>query len=304
MFKPGFVRIFFEGEGGGPGGGGDDPGNLPGGDTWYGSFSEDNQAIVNKNGWVDKGPETVVQAYGELHALLGNRDMDGYLKLPEGDDKWDDVWNKLGRPEDISGYPTVQPPEDHLENDPTAAWLAKVAHGAGLTAKQYETILTGYYEDFTKQVQTQKEADYEKEVQAGETKMREEWGAKFGENYAIGNAAVKAFGITEDEMAGLQEILGTFRVGQLMLEMGRYVVSDSGPTVNLPGLDQQGAGRGATWAQQEMDTLRADKEFMAAVANQTFTDPKWSGHVERWNAANAVLQREKGAAMNVHQFGA
>lgn len=275
-------------DGGGNAGIGAGAGPGPGSEgSWYGTFSEDNRAIVEKNGWADKSPETVVSSYGELHSLLGNRDMEGYVKIPDGDDSWDDAYNALGRPESANLYQAPEFPENYpVENDPTAEWFKERAYERGLSSKQYTDVMNDYY-GWQGELHAEEDANYEQALNEFDQRLRAEKGTMYAEHIALGNKAAGAWGLDEAQIAAITAAVGPEVSTAMFTSHGQAISSDSGP-VSGTSADMRSGGQNTTWAQGEIDTLQSDQEFMEAIANNRLDDPKFTSKLERWNRANAI----------------
>lgn len=115
----------------------------------------------------------------------------GAVKLPGKDatpEEVDSFHRKLGRPESAEGYQLTE----RLQTDPIAASMRGVAHAAGLTPKQWETITEGWTRLNGEQAKVQ-------EAKASETTqaLKQEWGAAYEQKLGLTQRLIKTFGDDE-----------------------------------------------------------------------------------------------------------
>lgn len=183
-------------------------------------------------------------------------------------------YNQLGRPEKPEGYKLVLPeklPEGFTVTPEFNAKFVASAHKWGLTNAQAQEALTDFLGDAANNHMQQMQAAKEARDAAG-TQLKNEWGAKYDENFARAQKALKAFG--GDEMVAKHGNDPQFI--KTWAQVGEKISEDKMP--NLNGGGSQG-GSEAGDAQKQIDAVNADpkhpywddrhKDHMKAVADMT-----------------------------------
>jgi len=95
------------------------------------------QALLDKKQWTNVGQ--LADAYGDLEKFKG---MGEHLVIPEAEDAegWNDIYNKMGRPETSDAYELKYEGDIALDDDLTSSFK-QFAHGLGLTQKQFNDIV-------------------------------------------------------------------------------------------------------------------------------------------------------------------
>lgn len=162
-------------------------------------LSDDNKVIAESKGWPDANE--MIKSYTNLEKMVGGR-----VKIPEeGDtDAWNDLYNRLGRPEDASHYDF-----SNVEtiNDEAKDWFGKAAHEVGLNANQAGKL----FKDFSEFSAAQDEADAvaaqaEREVEM--TQLRKEWGGAYDDKVSLAKAAVGQFGVSPEVLESMEKAMG------------------------------------------------------------------------------------------------
>ena len=139
---------------------------------WYG---EENKELVETKGW--KTGDDAVNSYRDLEKSMGSR-----LKMPTPESSAEEIrafYQKTGCPENPEGYeiPVVEGAEqfrnENIENN-----LKQIAHAEGVSKQAFESIVKGYYDQLL--------ADTQASRTKGEAALRQELGAKYDEELAIG----------------------------------------------------------------------------------------------------------------------
>lgn len=296
-----------EGEGKGPGNLGD---ALPGGqgdgngvqaptfaDNWHEGIADSElRSTIEHKGWNHaEGPAAMVKSYRELETLMRGK-MDGYTKIP-GEDADDDARNAfysaVGRPENADGY---QPPEfsNLAEGDAVPDWFRSVAHETGLSQDQYSKVMASY-DGYMAEVEDQQISQLQEEAKTGNQELQREWGDKYAENVAIGNRAVKALDLSQDEILDLQSALGTARATKILFGVGQNIGEDSAVFEGGDGSGSPFAGDLA-WAMGEKNKLMANDKFQGALGNAAaMQDPSIRPMVEKWDRVNQIIASAKAA---------
>lgn len=110
--------------------------------------------------------EQIVDGYLELEKFKGIGD---HLVIPEAEDAdgWNDVYQKLGRPETFDKYEITYDGDVQLSDELTGSFK-EFAHGMGLTQKQFDDIVkfqidavTAQEGAYTEQIEATKQANIE-----------------------------------------------------------------------------------------------------------------------------------------------
>jgi len=265
------------------GGSGDQGGNDGGGSddaqTVLDMISDD--SIKEQAEGLDKfkSVDELAKSYKHLEKMQGKE----HIPVPsdENDDAWQDVLDRLGRPEDPSKYelPNVDedakfsPSEEFTEN------LKQKAHELGLTQKQTEEFFRWYVEDVGESYVEQVNQQAEEFRKNAEQTLKKEFGNAFDDNIKAAQEATKMLDQeTGGEFAQMLEQTGMGNHPAMVKALAKLGNDMQEDTV---GGDTQPVGRTPEQAQQEIASLKQSDEFMRKYLNRTET-----GHneaVERMN---------------------
>lgn len=250
------------------GGGGAPAGGTPA--DWISGISDEGvRSWVTTKGFKD--PAAVATSAWNLEKLIGVP-QDRIVKLP-GDDKpeaWNEVYTRLGRPENADGYKIPVPEGGNPEFAKTAAaWF----HEAGLGQKQAEKLAGKWNEYMGQQAQAQQDALAAAGTeQAG--KLKTEWGASHDANIAIAQKAAKAFGFNEQAIDALQQAMGYDGVMKMLHSIGSKIGEDN--FVGGGGAPSGGASSPDA-AKAEIALLRKDGDFtQRLLRGDAEAKTKWS----------------------------
>lgn len=182
-----------------------------------------------------------------------------------GEDAWNDVWNKLGRPEDPSKY------EFNVEGETDEALLnafKEQAHGAGLNTKQAQKLVE-WWNEFNSGQMEKIQSDFKQQQEQGVSQLKAEWGEK-GFEKNLSNARVAIDKYTDDNFKSWLDQTGLgndpnmiklfSKIGEGMAE--KPVRGDD------PGL---GMSMGVDAAQKRISSIKAD-------LSHPYWDAKAPGH--------------------------
>ena len=226
-----------------------------------------------------KSPETMAESLLNMEKLMG-APKDRLLKLPEKSDdpEWGNVFEKLGRPKTAAEYNIPLP-----EGDPGVfAGKAKEAmFKHNLTADQAK----GLAEWWNAEGAAMQEASENELVMKSDAELKQlhaEWGSLATEKEAIARAAAKEFfNLDGDAMTAVERSMGSRAFMEAMVKIGeklgeaKFITGDTGEQIDSK-----------TKALQEIETLKKDKDFYAAM-----TDKKHLKHAEskdRWDKLNQL----------------
>jgi hypothetical protein len=222
------------------------------------SLDPDLKGYVENKGFKDTS--AAINSYRNLEKLMGVP-KERLLKLPEkADDKegWGAVHDRLGRPDQATGYHIEVPKEGGDEK--FASWAQNTFHELGLSKAQGETLAQKWNEYATGTMQQTEEA-YNTEVSNQEQALKSEWGMAFDQNINMARKAAVGFGLDGDTIDKLEVSMGYAGVMKLFHSIGSKLSEDA----FVAGSGTQPQGFGALTPQAAMDrmaTLRADPEFV------------------------------------------
>lgn len=119
----------------------------------------------------------VFDSYGQLEKFKGISD-DNHIVLPEGDDPqlWDQVYNKLGRPESHKGY-ELDYEGDVAVDDALMGSFKQFAHGLGLNQKQFNAVVGFQLDAVAEQVKAANQT-IEQNIESLKQKFGDKYDAK------------------------------------------------------------------------------------------------------------------------------
>ncbi len=219
---------------------------------WYEQFEDaDLRGYIENKAW--QTPKELAEGYRNLEKLLGaNR-----LPMPKDEaDKegWERVYNNLGRPNKADDY-KLPVPEG---SDPAFAQGAQAMfHELGLNTRQAQALAEWFNGESQQAAAAQAQAQEARAAQelGG---VKSEWGAAWEENVALGQRAVREFGLAP-HLDKLESAIGAAELMKLAARIGRGLTEHTFES----GKDTQGFGMTPTAAQARITALKSDREFIA-----------------------------------------
>lgn len=228
---------------------------------WTTGLNDEHKTFVTNKGFKDAS--SVVDSYVNLEKLLG-APREKLVTLPDSDDAegLGKLYDKLGRPADKKDY-KIELPEGAQSED-FVTWAKDTFHEHGLSGDQVENVMKKYGEFYTNQVDAMEET-LKAEVANQDKSLRREWGAAHDQNIQAAKAAVKAFGIKEEQIDVMQKAMGYDGVMKFLHEVGtkigehKFVSGDGAPT---------GGAMIPTQAQAKIKELTFDKNFQQKMGQR------------------------------------
>lgn len=227
---------------GGTGGEGQPGGEAqPGGEggappEWIGIFSDKapGEGQTASRDWVKskgfKDPDAMVSSYRELEAKYLSGDK---IVLPKEGDSPEAVeafHKAIGRPDAPDGYEIKLGDGEELNED-LAKVVREAAHKAGMPAGMFGPVAEAF-NSYMRDVIQQAEAEQTTQREAGVNEYRQEVGDKFNTHIAAGNKAMRMLGLTGEDIAGIEQGLGTKKTlglfAKLGMGMGEDILLDAG----------------------------------------------------------------------------
>lgn len=143
-----------------------------------------------------KDIESLAKTVVHQQKVLGSR-----IPLPKNDDEYNEIYTKLGRPEDPSKY-EVNIPQDYQQffKKENIDEFKNVAHKIGLNNKQVNALLD-YQVNSIKYEMENEPASIAAEKDQTEQMLKQEWGYDYDKNVRAATRALNVYG--DDELRDL-----------------------------------------------------------------------------------------------------
>jgi len=177
----------------------------------------------------------------------------GAVKMPGKDatpEDWSSFYKKLGRPESAEGYVL----NERLKDDAAAQQMRGVAHSAGLTPQQWETISSGWTRITDEGVKTQAA---KRDQVVGE--LQGEWGAAFDRKIGLVQRTIRTFGGEETFEELSRNPIGNSKGFLMMMAQLAEAMAEE----ELIGGEVEGVTSKED-AKAELDTLTASQVYLKA----------------------------------------
>lgn len=191
--------------------------------AWYGDIPADRPQEFRD--WVSnkgfKDPLSALESYHNAEKLIG-APADQVIKLPKADDQagWDQVWNRLGRPETPDAYELPLTEGDSGEFAKTAAgWF----HKAGVSKAAAQSVAKAWNDHMVQLVTAQ--ANEAKTKADGElAALKTEWGNDFDKNAEVGRRGLAEYGrkagLDDADLNAVEQALGSGKMLRMFHTLG------------------------------------------------------------------------------------
>jgi len=163
----------------------------------------------------------LAKSFVNAQSMIG-RDKIAIPSQHSSPDDWNQVYEKLGRPEGPDNY-EMEVPEG--SNEDFVGWYKNTAHELGLNNAQAQMLANKYSEFVGAQVEANTpDVNALQNEQAGI--LQKEYGAKFDENMSLGNSIVTEFGqegMTELVLADGTRLGDSAAFAQTMVSIGEFI---------------------------------------------------------------------------------
>ena len=195
-----FDYVLMEDEPGAAGGGAEAPVTPPAGapdeSNWYDTLPQDMREDQNITKF--DSMEAMGKSWLNAQRLIGA----DKIPMPQTDEDWGNTFNRLGRPEEASGY-TLAAPEGVQVNEEAQSKFLEMAHRVGLSQKQVQDIADWDVAEKSAATEAHDSAT-ESATNEAINGLKTEWGAAFDQNVGIANRAINEF-VNETELSFLQD---------------------------------------------------------------------------------------------------
>ena len=244
-----------------------------------------------------KSIDALADSYYNAQKMIGVP-RDQLLRLPTSDkpEDWAPVYDRLGRPAKADDYKLKVPEGFPAAEKSFAESVMATAHGAGLTQKQFEAM-TGWLYDKAGQSIAQQRANQEATAAAGITALKTDWGQAFDTKVEQSRGAMLYYadkaGITAEVKKAMDETgAGNHpAIVKLFNYMAATLHEDGVLTGKAFG---ESALQSPVEAQQQINALMADKNFMKNYMNPNRRDPAKIEAMARMEALRKLAHPEPG----------
>ncbi len=185
------------GAGGGESAAPAEPAAAPASDTnWYDSLPEDMRTDQNITKF--DSVESMGKSWLNAQRMIGQ----DKIPMPQTDEDWGNVYSRLGRPDEATGYQIAAPEGAQVNEERQSAFL-DIAHQLGLNQKQVEGIANWDFQSSataSESLNSNNEAATNEGIQA----LKTEWGQAYDQNVQVANRAVNEF-VGEADLKFIQE---------------------------------------------------------------------------------------------------
>lgn len=270
MFK--MKQVFMDGEPGAAGGaGGEPPANTPPADPPQDPPAADWRLALSED--IRENP--ALKDFTDVNALAGSyinaKGMVGADKIvvPRNEAEFEEAWDKLGRPQDVSGYEYTFPENAQVDEQMNETFRG-AAHKLGLSQMQYAGMQDFYWQmkqaelDATKAAEDQ---DYDEQSAA----LKSEWGDKYDHNVRVAGRVLDMIGSEEAIDAFEKSGLGNHpAIVKMFTNLGEKFLEEK----DLVGVGEPGG--------QSPEEINAEiAELMAKPAFTDKFDPQHESIVKR-----------------------
>lgn len=229
-------------------------------DAWLKTLPDELQQMAKAKGW--KGAADALGSYASLEKAYGAEKAGRpVVVLPKDDappEAWDEVWQKLGRPEAPEGYELAK--GEGVDAD-FAEWAGGAFLKAGLNRRQAETLKAEWEALQTSMVESETR-QFEEASKADFSALKKEWGKAFDDKVELGRRFAAKAGFQADELGAIERVLGTRALLERFAEMGAKLGEDVLPGGAAAGGEVFGDAGSAV---AEIEALKADKAFQKRV---------------------------------------
>jgi hypothetical protein len=222
-----------------------------------------------------KALEPIKNIRGLMKSFIDAQKMigDPSNRLPKDGDQegWEKFYQKIGKPESPDQYqfnlPEYELPEDILEP------VTKSLHEANLTNKQAEKVLKTFL-DLTKSDMEKSQAEQEKQLEEFTKQKQVKFGDKLGETENLAKSLLDKVE-SESVKSNLQELMKSAEGLEFLSQIASKTTGD-----NPAGPSNKQPPRGAKTAKEQIEVLKADKQFLNKIFGNDMSIPL----AERQNA--------------------
>lgn len=227
---------------------------------WYAGFSDESLRgfVANKQ---FKDPAMMAESYRNLEKLRGVPE-DQLLKISADPAEQKAMWQKLGTPDKPEGYGLDTAADAPQSQKDFTDWAKATALKANMTTEQFKSFVGEW------NTRAQTEAKNKTEAQLATAKqefdgLKAEWGNAYDQKTNVATAAAKEFGLTVEQIDGIQKTLGYSKTMKLLSDIG----SKLGEGTFTQG-SQPPANLSVDAAKAQIALKKSDPAYMAKYATK------------------------------------
>lgn len=237
-----------------------------------GWLGKDHGLSEEQVGWIQRwgyaGLPDVIKSTMALEKIKGAR-AEEIVRVPKEGQAWDEVWNRLGRPEKADGYKL---PERELGSgaiDLRPLLLPK-AHEVGLSQKQVEALDTHLNRVFEGVVQ-RADQEFAARVARETSEVQAEWGDQYPHRFRAAAATVEplrqasGLELSERELEAVEKAMGSAWLTKLMYGVSRLAGGLAEARFVEGESPDGGMGMSPAAAAEAMDRHKADPKVREAL---------------------------------------
>lgn len=244
--------------------------------NWYDSLPEDMRTDQNITKF--DSVESMGKSWLNAQRMIGQ----DKIPMPQTDEDWGNVYSRLGRPDEATGYQIAAPEGTQVNEERQSAFL-DIAHQLGLSQKQVEGISNW---DFQSSASASESLNSNNEAATNEgiQSLKTEWGQAYDQNVQVANRAVNEF-VGEADLKFIQEtevngvrladhpvLVKMFaNIGKGMMESGKL----------------EGQGNEQAMTPQEMEDKRS-----TLMSNPAYTDNRHPEHKQIMRQVQQLFEQQ------------
>lgn len=202
------------------------PAPVPSDAKWYDTLPTEMREDQNVTKF--DSVESLTKSWLNAQRMIGQ----DKIPMPQTEEDWNNVYSRLGRPEDVTGY-KIEAPEGAEINEDTQSSFLEAAHKAGLNQAQVQALAQWEFETSSASKQAAESAS-ETALNEKADALKAEWGQAFEQNAGIAKRAIAEFATDSDKdflnnavidgvKAGDHPVMAKLfhNIGKAMMESGK-----------------------------------------------------------------------------------
>lgn len=228
---------------------------------------------AQNKGWENVGD--LLNSYDNAEAYIGVPE-DRVLKIPESDDAEGTkaMFQRLGAPADVEGYKFEFAEGVPVDQDMYGRFKEELIGSPQPLTKEQHDFVVGFQVKEAAAQQEAAEAAIKTQNDADLVELKNKWGSQFEERYDYAERAMRASGMTDDQVTAMQSVLG-----------GPAVAEHFSKFADMMGEDKIAAETGSTSYGTSPEQVRAEIQDIYSQLK----DPKISAeHTNDLNHPNGM----------------
>jgi hypothetical protein len=211
-----------------------------------------------------KNVQELAKSFVHAQELVGKKGV--ILPTDEADQEgWSVVNKALGVPElaDDYKFPELELPEGMTLDEDMQKWFRQAAHKAGMPQRAVDKLYKDYADRQVAQLTSYKKQMEERRGSA-EQQLRQEWGKDFDNRLAGAQRLLRTFG--DEQLVQYMDQSG-YGNDPALIRLLSNIAGKLGNDVLVEGSSGGGFGMTPTMAKAEINTKKADTDFMRRYMN-------------------------------------